>query len=266
MTEVAQQQQQQWTYDEVAITMAQHLHAYAQNNGPDLEAEDLAIPCDAFSIEKRKAKWTKVKRDKLNLIGARFEALRPKIEEAKRKLVAKPKVSWRHYPTTNFFAPATQPTVEHSAKDNAARKAVVAKFVGANSNLAVPKPKPAEEEEPTEEPEQEEPTEEAVEGEIITSTQIALPTTSTAAKAVALLNQKHHVIGNYGNKCVILSWELWEINRNVMIPTFQRFEDFTHRYMNRYVSRQTDEGSTKVPAGKVWLNHPDRKTYDSVAF
>ena len=60
MTEVAQQQQ--WTYDEVAITMAQHLHAYAHNNGPDLEAEDLAIPCDAFSIEKRKAKWTKVKR------------------------------------------------------------------------------------------------------------------------------------------------------------------------------------------------------------
>jgi Family of unknown function (DUF5906) len=81
-----------------------------------------------------------------------------------------------------------------------------------------------------------------------------------------LLNQKHHVIGNYGNKCVILSWELWEINRNVMIPTFQRFEDFTHRYMNRYVSRQTDEGSTKVPAGKFWLSHPDRKTYDSVVF
>ena len=88
MTEVAQQQQ--WTYDEVAITMAQHLHAYAHNNGPDLEAEDLAIPCDAFSIEKRKAKWTKVKRDKLNLIGAKFDALRPKIEEAKRKL-AEPK-------------------------------------------------------------------------------------------------------------------------------------------------------------------------------
>jgi hypothetical protein len=157
----------------------------------------------------------------------------------------------------SFILPASQPKAESSAKDNAARKAVVAKFVGANSHLAVPKPKPVEEEEPTEE---------AVEGETITSTQIALPTTSTAAKAVALLNQKHHVIGNYGNKCVILSWELWEINRNVMIPTFQRFEDFTHRYMNRYVSRQTDDGSTKVPAGKFWLNHPDRKTYDSVAF
>jgi hypothetical protein len=149
-----------------------------------------------------------------------------------------------------------------------AASAIVTKFVQDNrDDLAARKP----EEEP-QEPETEEPTEvsekpeEAAEGEIITNTQIALPITSTAAKAVALLNQKHHVIGNYGNKCVILSWELWEINRNVMIPTFQRFEDFKHRYMNRYVSVQTDEGSRKIPSGKFWLNHPDRRTYDSVAF
>ena len=124
MTEVAQQQ---WTYDEVAITMAQHLHAYAHNNGPDLEAEDLAIPCDAFSIEKRKAKWTKVKRDKLNLIGARFEALRPKIEEAKRKLAevepTKPAVAFRRYDAlakmASFILPAPQPVAEKAEKDNA---------------------------------------------------------------------------------------------------------------------------------------------------
>ena len=174
----------------------------------------------------------------------------------------------------SFILPAPQPEADPQPKDTP-RKAIVAKYIKDHRDdfaaAAVPKPKPEVEEleeEPAEEPTEkpEEKSAEAAEGEIITSTQIALPITSTAAKAVALLNQKHHVIGNYGNKCVILSWELWEINRNVMIPTFQRFEDFKHRYMNRYVSRQTDEGSTKVPAGKFWLNHPDRKTYDSVAF
>ena len=81
-----------------------------------------------------------------------------------------------------------------------------------------------------------------------------------------MLNQKHHVIGNYGNRCVVLSWELWEINRNVIIPTFQRFQDFTHRYMNRFVWKQTQNGLMKIPAGKFWLSHPGRTTYDSVAF
>jgi hypothetical protein len=104
------------------------------------------------------------------------------------------------------------------------------------------------------------------EGKIVATTQIALPITSSAVKAVATINQKHHVIGNYGNKCVVLAWELWEINRNVMIPTFQRFEDFTHRYMNRYVWVQTKNGLDKVAAGTFWLKHPGRVTYDSVSF
>lgn len=98
------------------------------------------------------------------------------------------------------------------------------------------------------------------------STQIALPTMARAPRAVALLNQKHHVIGNYGNKCVILSWEQWEINRTVMVPTFQRFQDFRNRYMNKYAWKETNTGLGKVPAGNFWLSDPGRITYDSVAF
>jgi hypothetical protein len=94
----------------------------------------------------------------------------------------------------------------------------------------------------------------------------ALPTIASAAKATALLNQKHHVIGNYGNKCVILSWEQWEINRNVIIPTFQRFEDFKHRYMNRYVWKPIGNGMKRMAAGEFWLSDPNRLTYDSVTF
>jgi Family of unknown function (DUF5906) len=164
-----------------------------------------------------------------------------------------------------FILPATQPPADETQKDNAARKAIVAEFIEARKPEPIEEPneeEPEELEPPDEEPE----TEPAVEGEIVTSTQVALPVTSSEAKAVALLNRKHHVIGNYGNKCVILSWELWEINRNVMVPTFQRFVDFTNRYMNRYVWRQTKNGLDKVPAGRAWLSNPLRKTYDSVAF
>jgi len=108
--------------------------------------------------------------------------------------------------------------------------------------------------------------EEASQAQTSASTQIALPTTARAPRAVALLNQKHHVIGNYGNKCVILSWEQWEINRAVMVPTFQRFQDFRNRYMNKYVWKETNTGLGKVPAGTFWLSDPGRITYDSVAF
>jgi Family of unknown function (DUF5906) len=147
--------------------------------------------------------------------------------------------------------------------------ATAKEIVAAYAGREVPKPKPDEEpetepeEEPSEEPEE---ATEAKEGQNATNTQIALPNFATAAKAVAMLNQKHHVIGNYGNRCVILSWELWEINRNVIIPTFQRFEDFKHRYMNRFVWRQTRSGMEKVAAGEFWLKHPNRITYDSIAF
>jgi hypothetical protein len=36
--------------------------------------------------------------------------------------------------------------------------------------------------------------------------------------------------------------------------------------MNRFVWKQTQSGLMKIPAGKFWLSHPGRLTYDSVSF
>ena len=64
----------------------------------------------------------------------------------------------------------------------------------------------------------------------------------------------------------MLSWERWNINRDVMVPSFQTFTDFRNRYMNRYVLKETEDGTERIPAGKFWLQHPQRMTYESVAF
>lgn len=96
--------------------------------------------------------------------------------------------------------------------------------------------------------------------------EIILPIAARAAEQVALLNQKHAVIGNYGSKCAVLSWELWSVDQEVMIPTFQTFTDFRNRYMNRYVEKETEDGVKKVPAGKYWLGSTRRLSYEAVAF
>src|SRR6516164_7844847 len=204
-------------------------------------------------------------------INALWEYRYAEIAEAKRKIVGFRRSAKREAAANggaSFSVPVTQPKADPEPKDTPA-KATAKEIVTAFVAREAPKPKPSEEEpgeeqEPTEEPDEEQ--EQIEEGTIVTNTQMALPNFVGAAKAIGLLNQKHHVIGNYGNRCVVLSWELWEINRNVIIPTFQRFQDFTHRYMNRFVWKQTQNGLMKIPAGKFWLSHPGRVTYDSVTF
>jgi hypothetical protein len=78
--------QQQWTVNDLTALIAQEIHAFIHENGPDLEDHDLAIPCDDLPPETRQAKWAAARRQKLNAVSARFDALRPKYEEAKREL------------------------------------------------------------------------------------------------------------------------------------------------------------------------------------
>ena len=255
----------QLTEVELTELVISAVEAFQYGNGPYLEIEQCGLARKLGYNEGKIARlWRNAAeqaqndlatmRGKLASVGARFDALRPKIEEAKAKssgtgavVVRYRRIASSDHVVGSFILPAPQPAAEAAPK---------------STSVAVPKPKP--EEEPEAPPE--EPVEEPAEGKIVATTQIALPITSSAAKAVATINQKHHVIGNYSNKCVVLAWELWEINRAVMIPTFQRFEDFTHRYMNRYVWVQTKNGVDKVAAGTFWLKHPGRVTYDSVSF
>ena len=255
------------TAEQASRVIAADIRAYPQN-GPDKREEHLRLYGGVLAREDIEGAWADryaeialAGRDKLANLSMRLNGLRPKVGPAPMRRFSGPVL---------FLVPTTQPAADEKPKDTG-RKAAVSELIRRNHASLAPKPKPEEEPEevePETEPEQpdEEQQEAAQQGQIVTNTQIALPITSTAAKAVALLNQKHHVIGNYGNKCVILSWELWEINRNVIIPTFQRFEDFKHRYMNRYVWKQTRNGVDKVPAGTFWLSDPNRLTYDSVTF
>jgi len=243
----------QLTAEQAIRIIIADIRAYPQN-GPDKREKHIGDFGGLVAIEEINVLWAEryaeLRKAKPNVVGFRRFA---KKEQSSANSAE------------SFSVPATQPPADAEGKDTA-RKTIVAKYIEAHRDdlaaAAAPNRKP-DEEEPAEEPDTET---KPLEAEIVASTQIALPITATAAKAVALLNQKHHVIGNYGNKCVVLSWELWEINRNVMIPTFQRFEDFNHRYMNRYVWRQTKTGLDKVPAGAFWLRDPGRITYDSVTF
>ncbi|MGA8698022.1 MAG: hypothetical protein WB689_30155, partial [Xanthobacteraceae bacterium] len=113
---------------ERAARVYRDIDAYVNKGGKDLEKDHLALAQSDDEKEKIRNLW---RRAQLALVGARFEALRPNIEEAKQKLAAvePAKVSWRRTTTTNFFGPSTQPKAEPSAKDNGPRKAVVDKFV-----------------------------------------------------------------------------------------------------------------------------------------
>ena len=80
------------------------------------------------------------------------------------------------------------------------------------------------------------------------------------------LNDRHAVIGNWGNQCrVIEEVEDGPLGRTKL--TRQSFDDFRNRYMNKYIDMGTVNGQPQqVPAGKWWLNHPKRRQYSFVTF
>ena len=96
--------------------------------------------------------------------------------------------------------------------------------------------------------------------------EVAIPTVSHANALVQLLNQKHAVIGNYGDKLAVLSWERWRVDPQQLVPSFQKPMDFKNRYANKYVAVKTDKGSKHMPAGAYWFADPGRLTYEGVAF
>ncbi len=129
--------------------------------------------------------------------------------------------------------------------------------------LGIPKP----EEEEEDEDEDEEPEPEPLVALPVVRDEVVAPSIARGAETVGLLNQKHAVIGNYGGKTAVLSWEPWDINPKYLKPVFQSFTDFRNRYLNRYVTTEAEDGSvTRTTAGKYWLTHPRRLNYDGVGF
>jgi hypothetical protein len=93
---------------------------------------------------------------------------------------------------------------------------------------------------------------------------VVVPQGEPVAKPTLLegMNTKHHVIGNYGGKCVVFSWERWDVNRDVFVPEFQTFDDIVKVYLNLTVT--TDRGLKSY--GDWWLHHPQRKQYSRVVY
>ena len=92
--------------------------------------------------------------------------------------------------------------------------------------------------------------------------EVALPVLAVEQEAVKRLNEKHGVIANYGGKCRVLSWDRWNINKQVLVPTFQSFDAFKQRYCHKSVT--LGRGLKPVAAGEFWLTNPDRQNYEAV--
>ena len=114
----------QWTVDETTGLMAQHIHAFVHENGPDLEDHDLAIPCDDLPLDTRRAKWAAARNQKAALKVVplrRFSGGRLPWEEPKetfRKTIEKlkqdPKVRFHESDRVAKKEPA--PTIEEKNK------------------------------------------------------------------------------------------------------------------------------------------------------
>src|SRR6516165_9832789 len=175
----------QLTEAELTELVISAIEAFQYSNGAYLEREHCALARKlGYNEGKIAGFWRDAAgqaqenlatiRAKLAGVGARFDALRPKIEEAKRKLAEPKVIPYRRLPSAamcvsagskttgeaaqSSILPASQPAADAEGKDT--RQAIVSELIHRHLGNAVPKPEP-EEEEPEVEPEEpEEPREE----------------------------------------------------------------------------------------------------------
>lgn len=81
------------------------------------------------------------------------------------------------------------------------------------------------------------------------------------------LNERHAVIGNLGGKCRVVEEVMDQALRRTRL-TRQSFDDFRNRYMNKQIQiGMTPQGMPMMsPVGKWWLNHPQRRQFDTIVF
>jgi hypothetical protein len=81
------------------------------------------------------------------------------------------------------------------------------------------------------------------------------------AELILEFNAKHFVTIEGGATLVMT--ERYDIALGRTYYTRSRFRDIEHLYSNRFIKvREEDDGTPiRMPAGKLWLNHPERRTY-----
>jgi hypothetical protein len=80
-------------------------------------------------------------------------------------------------------------------------------------------------------------------------------------------NEKHAVISDIGGKCRIIS-EVVDPKLGRTRISKQSFEDFRNRYRHIKVGVGVDNNGQQIqkPAGSFWIDHPQRRQYDSIIF
>lgn len=81
------------------------------------------------------------------------------------------------------------------------------------------------------------------------------------------LNEQFAVIGNLGGRCRVIE-EIMDHTLHRPRLTRQSFEDFRNRFMNRKTQAGVTQDGTPImkPVGKFWLDHPQRRQYDTIVF
>jgi hypothetical protein len=80
-------------------------------------------------------------------------------------------------------------------------------------------------------------------------------------------NERHAVIADIGGKCRIIS-EVFDTGLKRTRISNQSFEDFRNRYRHIKVQIGVNEANQPImkPAGAFWIDHPQRRQYDTIAF
>jgi hypothetical protein len=248
------------TAEEASRRIAADIRAYPEQ--PDKREEHLRLFGALLSREDIEGAWADryaeialAGRAKLARVSARFDALRPKIEETKQKLAEpKPAPAYRRIVPTSasFILSASQPTADPQSKDNAAKG--LRPGVASQDDLA------------DEEAKGEASSVEA----LVAKTELVQAGTSLALgtralnRLLAAMNERHAVIGNVGGKCRVLEWVPSELDEGALLAVLQSKTDFINRYAHRQVG-WTRKGEP-LTAGEWWFEHPHRADYRGVVF
>jgi hypothetical protein len=88
------------------------------------------------------------------------------------------------------------------------------------------------------------------------------------------MNDRHAVIGNMGGKCVVIEEvdDYIKLHKNQSYKrtklTMSSFDSLRQRYLNKKVSvgKSKDGADITVQLGKFWLEHPQRRQYNTMRF
>jgi Family of unknown function (DUF5906) len=241
LRELSTEQIEELGDDEIIELVADEIQS-SRASGGDLEEEHVALA--PWLEEPIRAEWKREKAWR----AKQAKLAEPKVEARPKQ--AEPSVpsagKYRRYENvgSSFFGPATQPTVESSAKDNAeekieepAEKGSVGKFVeeikASTRALEVVKP-----------------------FDVLSAEQL-----QTYLDA---MNVRHAVIGNIGGKCRVLEWVPSELDEGAHVLSLQSKADLIARYAHIQVG-WTNRGQ-QLTLGQKWFEHPQRANYRGVTF